>query len=469
MDTNIEKAIQIVPSERQLSWQRLEFTAFLHYGLNSFTNSEWGTGAVDTSIFNPQKLNTDNWCESLMAAGIKACLFTAKHHDGFCLWDTKQTEYSVMNSPYGKDILAQLKLSCKKYGMKLGIYLSPWDRHESRYGTGKAYDDYYCAQITELLTNYGDIYCVWFDGACGEGENGKKQRYDWDRYFKLIRKLQPNAVMSICGPDVRWCGNEAGDCRESEWSVVPIELRNAELVANNSQKEDNDIFVKTPLKSSERDLGSRKKIEEEDELIWYPSEVDVSIRPGWFYHENQDNKLRSLEELFELYKKTVGGNSVLLLNVPPHYDGYIAECDSVRLAELGKLIRETFSNNLSVGAKLSASSTAEEKAINFVTHNDDTYWKAADGQESCEIAIQFDSIQKIKCVVLMEHIKLSQRIEAFEIYAKNDKEQTCVYCGTTVGYKKICTLPDGISAQELIIKIIASRSCPTLEFIGVYR
>ncbi len=211
----LNRLVQVRPSKRQLEWQQLEFTAFFHYGINSFTDKEWGDGTENISIFHPTAMNTDQWCEALVDAEIKACIITAKHHDGFCLWDTKYTKHSVMYTPFGRDIVAELAASCKKYGLKLGVYVSPWDRHEKTYGQGKAYDDYFCNQLQELLTNYGELYTVWFDGACGEGANGKRQEYDWERYYTLIRQLQPNAVISISGPDVRWCGNEAGDCRES--------------------------------------------------------------------------------------------------------------------------------------------------------------------------------------------------------------------------------------------------------------
>ena len=247
MNSFVEKLVSIVPSEKQLNWQKLEFTAFLHYGMNTFTGREWGEGTEDVSLFNPKSIDTDNWCESLLKAGIKACIVTAKHHDGFCMWDTKKTDHCVMNSPCSKDIVAQLSKSCKKYGLKLGIYLSPWDRHEKTYGFGKPYNDYFCAQLTELLSNYGDIYTVWFDGACGEGTNGHKQMYDWNRYYELINRLQPQAVISICGPDVRWCGNEAGDCRPSEWSVVPATLVDNEKIQEASQRQDDGAFHELPL------------------------------------------------------------------------------------------------------------------------------------------------------------------------------------------------------------------------------
>ena len=335
----LEKLVSVYPTENQLNWQKLEFTSFFHYGMNSFTNREWGDGTEELSTFCPTSIDTDQWCRGLKDAEIRACIITAKHHDGFCLWDTKYTDYSVMNTPYGKDIVAQLAKSCEKYGIKFGVYLSPWDRHEATYGSGKEYDDYFCNQLTELLTNYGDVYTVWFDGACGEGPNGKKQEYDWNRYYTLIRKLQPNAVISVSGPDVRWCGNEAGDCRESEWSVVPAKLFSQKAIAEASQQTDDTEFREQKIDAQDRDLGSRKVMQGATEFIWYPAEVDISIRPGWFHHDAEDDKVRPLEKLIDIYLKSVGGNSVLLLNIPPHRDGYLTQADLNRLHEIGEFIR----------------------------------------------------------------------------------------------------------------------------------
>ena len=286
---------------RQLEFMELEYYNFIHFGMNTMTNREWGDGTEKLSFFNPKKLDTDQWCSVLKATGSKGIIITAKHHDGFCLFDTKYTDHNVMNTPFGKDIVKMLSESCKKYGLKLGIYLSPWDRHEKTYGS-EEYNDFFVAQLTELCANYGDIFCFWFDGACGEGKNGKKQVYDWNSYFDVIRELQPNAVINICGPDVRWCGNEAGKSRESEWSVVPYYVSNQDYVAEHSQQEDNPEFAKR-VEATTQDLGSRKAIEGCNHFIWYPAEVDVSIRPGWFYHKREDFKVKSLKKLMHILQK----------------------------------------------------------------------------------------------------------------------------------------------------------------------
>ncbi len=468
MRTLEERLVSVVPSENQVNWQKLEFTAFFHYGINSFTDREWGTGKEDIGIFSPTDLNTDQWCEVLRKAEIKACIITAKHHDGFCLWDTAYTTHSVMYTPLGRDIVAELAASCKKYGIKLGVYLSPWDRHELSYGSGDAYNNYFCDQLTELLTGYGELYSVWFDGACGEGQNGRMQEYDWKRYYDIVRALQPGAVISICGPDVRWCGNEAGDCRESEWSVVPAEVFSQTDIMENSQKADNTEFRKQGLDQQTKDLGSRDIVSRADRLIWYPAEVDVSLRPGWFYHEAEDGQVKPLEDLKRIYLNSVGGNSVLLLNIPPHKNGYITGYDEERLSRLGDYIRETFRDNLIGQAELTAASTEPGYDIRHVTLPDESSWKAADGLPECEVSLEFDTPRLIRYVVLQEQIRMSQRVENFELWVINDNnENTMIYRGTTIGYKKICSfLP--VAVKQLRIVFRKYRLSPTLRFIGIY-
>ena len=239
-DDYIKRAAAVVPSERQLKWHELEFYAFIHFGMNTFTNSEWGNGNDDPVLFNPEKLNADQWAAAVRAAGMKAIILTCKHHDGFCLWPSAYTDYSVKSSKWRDgqgDVVRECAEACKKFGLKFGIYLSPWDRHEPSYGTGEEYNNYFKKQLRELLTDYGDIFCVWFDGACGEGKNGRKQEYDWQGYYELIRECQPEAVISVTGPDVRWCGNEAGVCRKSEWNVVPYYYSKSGLIAAASSAE----------------------------------------------------------------------------------------------------------------------------------------------------------------------------------------------------------------------------------------
>ncbi|MDE7250901.1 MAG: alpha-L-fucosidase [Lachnospiraceae bacterium] len=280
-----KRLIQIVPSSRQLKHQQMEFYSFVHFTVNTFTDKEWGDGTESPSIFNPAKLDARQWTDAIKAAGMKGLILTCKHHDGFCLWPSKYTEHTIAASPYkgGKgDIVKEVSDACREAGLAFGVYLSPWDRNSQYYGQGEVYDDYFVNQLTELLTNYGDIFSVWFDGACGEGANGKKQFYDWDRYCEVVRKLQPDACISVCGPDVRWCGNEAGETRPSEWSVVPERMRDTEKIALKSQQQDEETFRQRKVAAQDLDLGSREILEGEEKLIWYPAEVNTSIRPGWF-------------------------------------------------------------------------------------------------------------------------------------------------------------------------------------------
>lgn len=469
-----KRLVMTVPSSRQLAWQELEFTAFFHYGINSFTNREWGDGQEDIQIFNPKAMNTDQWCEGLCSAGIRACIITAKHHDGFCLWDTAYTDHSVMHTPYGKDIVAQLSKSCEKYGIRFGIYLSPWDRHEAIYGQGKAYDDYFCNQLTELLTKYGPVYTVWFDGACGEGPNGKKQQYDWDRYYALIRKLQPEAVISVCGPDVRWCGNEAGDCRPSEWSVVPAGLFSQSRIAEASQQSDDESFRSRKLTKQDQDLGSRELMEKEDAFIWYPAEVNTSIRPGWFHHDEEDDKVRSLDTLLHIYLHSVGGNSVLLLNIPPHRDGYLAASDMKRLEEIGDFLNETFRDNLATKARIQATNPTPGYEPEHIVKEDLTYYRPtgcpeAEDMMPCVVDCTWKEPQEIGWVILKEQIRESQRVESFllEVETENGAMET-VYEGTVIGYKKICHLKP-VRTRHLRIRFTSYRIYPTLQYLGVYK
>ena len=306
---SIVLASKVTPSPRQLEWQKIEFYAFCHFGTNTFTGKEWGDGNAAPSLFNPKKLDAEQWVKEIKNAGMRALILTCKHHDGFCLWPSKYTDYSVKNSPYknGKgDVVKEVSDACKKYGIKFGVYLSPWDRHEKTYGQGKAYDDYFVNQLTELAENYGEIFCFWFDGACGEGKNGKKQVYDWNRYFSLIREKQPNAVLSICGTDVRWCGNEAGVARQSEWAVVPHELCYwAEKQTGAGPLHEAAPHALDTLYNTDPLIGTVPQIFYSEGLVCTPCEINMSIRPGWFWHEQEEP--HGLDRLFHTYLTFVPG------------------------------------------------------------------------------------------------------------------------------------------------------------------
>ena len=460
-------ASKVTPSQRQLQWQKLEFYAFCHFGTNTFTGKEWGDGNAAPSLFNPKHLDAEQWVKEIKNAGMRALILTCKHHDGFCLWPSKFTDYSVKSSPFRNgqgDIVKEVSDACKKHGIKFGVYLSPWDRHEKTYGTGAEYDSYFVNQLTELAENYGEIFCFWFDGACGEGKNGKKQVYDWDKYFAVIREKQPNAVISICGTDVRWCGNEAGKYRSAEWSVVPSYIGDQKYTAENSQQVDEN-FAKR-VKGTDEDLGSRSAIDGVRDFIWYPCETDVSIRPGWFYHKSQDFKVKSVKKLMDIYYGTVGGNSAFLLNIPPDKNGLISKYDVRVLRKLGKSLRQEFSENLAVSASVSASSeNGENKALNVLSA--DGFWQCAEEDVTPEITLEFERAVQIDKVVLCENIETGQQIESFEIFAETQNGFEKIGSGETVGAKRICRFSP-IKARKIKVKITSYRRIATLKQIELY-
>lgn len=468
---SIKEAAEIRPSSNQLAWQRMEFYAFIHFSVNTFTDREWGTGDESPEIFNPTEFNADQWVEVCKSAGMSGLILTCKHHDGFCLWPSLYTEHSVRNSPWrnGKgDIVKEVSEACKRGGIKFGIYLSPWDRHEKAYGDSKVYNEYFKKQLSEILSNYGEIFSVWFDGACGEGPNGKRQVYDWEGYYEIIRQLQPQAVISVCGPDVRWCGNEAGHCRKAEWSVVPAELLNLEKIQDKSQKADDGQFSKK-INSGDEDLGSREAIRGCERLVWYPAEVNTSIRPGWFYHAKEDNCVKSIDELLRIYFGSVGGNANFLLNIPPDRRGLIHEYDADRLKEFGNTVRSIFGVNLSEGAAAVASETRDkEHAVGNIFSKDiNTYWCPKEGTEEAVIEIDLKEIKSFNKISLMEYINIGQRIEAFQLEYMEEGTWKQFYEGTTVGYKRICCF-EKINAQYIRLNITSSRWFPTISYIGVY-
>ena len=468
------RLIKAVPSERQLTYEKMEFFCFIHFTVNTFTGSEWGDGKEDVSIFNPTELDARQWVKTAKDAGMKGLILTCKHHEGFCLWPSKYTEHSVKNSPYKNgngDIVREVSEACKEFGLKFGIYLSPWDRNNSSYGKGKKYDDYYVNQLTELLTEYGKLYTIWLDGACGEGANGKIQKYDWNRYYKVMRELQPNAVISISGPDVRWCGNEAGEVRESEWSVVAKDMTDPSITAELSQHEDNEEFRDRPLDETQSDLGSRERLKNEKELVWYPAETDVSIRPGWFYHEEEDDKVRSFENLKDIYLKSVGGNTTLLLNIPPMKNGKIHEKDMAILKRLGEFINDTFKNNFLKNALITTVPEHDCRGDSpdmMRTDDYNTYFMNKEGENKLLIEIKFDECKKLNYLVLKEAITFSQRVEKFNVYFNDESgNKIKIFEGTTIGYKRIIDLK-GTKTDNLTIEIEDSRVAPVMSFVGVY-
>ena len=462
-----KELIKTVPAERQVRFQQLEFYAFIHFTVNTFTDKEWGDGSESPGIFDPKRLDARQWVNAVKSAGMRGLILTSKHHDGFCLWDTRLTEHNVMHSPYGKDIVREVSDACREGGIAFGVYLSPWDRNCPLYGNGRAYDDFFAGQLTELLTGYGDVFSVWFDGACGEGANGKKQYYDWERYYAVIRKLQPEACISVCGPDIRWCGNEAGHTRQSEWSVVPERARNSEMISEKSQHEDSEEFRQRRVDARDSDLGSREVLANERKLIWYPAEVNTSIRPGWFWHESENDKVKSAAELADIYIRSVGGNCTFLLNIPPTREGLLHENDVRRLAELGEFLKAAFAENLVPGAQLSCDSQAPGFGIENVTEDsyDSCFMPTSD---RADIIIKLKRSEKLGYAVIKENILMSQRIESFAVDVSENGSFREIFRGTTVGYKRIAAL-GGIETDCLRLRITDSRVAPAISFVGIYR
>lgn len=461
----IKKAANITPSPRQLRWQQLELTAFFHFGINTYTKQEWGTGKEDPKIFNPEKLDAMQWVKVAKDAGFKQVILTAKHHDGFCLWPTKTTEHSVKSSPWkmGKgDVVKEVANACKKYGVGFGIYLSPWDMNSPLYGTD-SYNDLFIDQLTELLTQYGQIDEVWFDGANGEGANGKKQEYDFNRWYAHIRKLQPKAIIAIMGPDVRWVGTETGYGRNTEWSVLPADNLSQTKISAESQKEMNTKpsgFLKGA------DIGSRDKLKNAKGLVWYPAETDVSIRPGWFYHPEEDSKVKSPEKLLDIYYSSVGKNSVLLLNIPPNANGLISKSDEASLKEWSRIRTGTFKTNLAAKARISTSNGLNEKALLDGSYQ--TYWTTKGLDTTALIEFTLPVPTTFDVIMLQENIAIGQRIEKFaiEYWEKGAWHELSV--GTTVGYKRLFRF-DPVTTVKVRVKIAASRLNPTLSAFGLFK
>ncbi len=454
----LKEAAGVRPSARQLAWYETGFYAFMHFGINTFTNREWGDGTENPALFDPKDLDCDQWVRVVKEAGMKGIILTAKHHDGFCLWPSAYTEHSVMNSPCSKDIVREAADACRRGGIRFGFYLSPWDRNSPLYGTD-AYNDYFCHQLEELLTGYGEIFCVWFDNACGEGPNGKKQRYDFPRYIETVRRLQPNAVIfNDYGPDVRWCGNEAGRARSAEWAVVPSELCKYSRV----QTGPGPLALEGDLSflyNTADNLGGTDLILYSDGLTFTPAEVDMSIRPGWFWHPEEEP--HSVERLFKTYLTSVGGGCCLNLNVPPDKSGRIDERDAARLRQLRSRIDDAF-----------------RTPVPFEL-------KAADGAPLCQPEYRLHTgrpLTDLRYAVLEEDIRLGQRIESFvlgiRIPDSKDGLLFPLYEGTTVGNRRICELDvnalqgvvqsASVNDTDLILKVCSARGEVVFRRIGLF-
>jgi alpha-L-fucosidase len=451
-----------VPSARQLAWQDLEFYGFLHFTVNTFTDKEWGYGDEPESVFAPTALDPRQWARVARDAGMRGLILTAKHHDGFVLWPSRFTTHSVASSPWkdGRgDVVGELARACREYGLKFGVYLSPWDRNHQDYGR-PGYLDYYRAQLRELLTSYGDVFEVWFDGANG-GDGyygGARERrtidaasyYDWPRTRALVRELQPAAVMfSDAGPDVRWVGNERGVAFDTSWN--PITLRG--------------LYPGDP-KYSAVAAGAP------DGSDWAPPEVDVSIRPGWFYHPAEDSRVKSVERLVEIYEQSVGRGANLLLNVPPDRRGLIPDVDAARLREFGARIADMYRMDLARTARATSSQRRGSGAAYAASRVNDgdpsTYWATDDGVRAAALELAWPQPVQFSRIVLQEPIALGQRVERWTADAFVDGRWTPIGAGTTIGHKRIARVTP-TSASRLRISVTQSRACPLLSTVSVYR
>jgi alpha-L-fucosidase len=449
------QAASIKPSPQQLAWQQMEFIGFIHYTVNAFTDREWGEGTESPAIFNPTQLDVRQWVKVCKDAGMKMIILTAKHHDGFCLWPSRYTEHSIKNSPYKNgqgDIVGELATACREAGLRLGLYLSPWDRHEPTYGDNDRYNAFYKNQLRELLGNYGTITEVWLDGA--KGPNAKDMEYDFAGYYAIVRELQPNAVI-FNGPDIRWVGNERGYARETEWNVLP-RSRDWRFAHPNEQG---------------ADLGSLGKLAGADTLVWYPAETDVSIRPGWFYHAKEDDRVKSVQQLLDIYFGSVGRNSVLLLNLPPDRRGLVHENDVRRLQEFRKVLNAIFANDLASGAAARADRVKDNNpvfAADKILDNDaNTYWTTDDWVTTATIEFTLAGSKTFNVVELGEHIKVGQRVEAFVLEVPDGNGWKEFAKGTTIGYKRLLRF-DSVTADRIRLRILNARLCPTLTRFSLY-
>lgn len=440
-DKEVERYISVKPNENQLRLAQKPFYAFIHFGMNTATAREWGTGKETVDDFTIKSIDAKQWVDVIKSSGASGIILTCKHHDGFCLWKSKYTDFCIKNTEFDGDIVKMLSDECHRQNIDFGVYLSPWDMHDKRYGKPE-YNDYFCNQLTELLTNYGEIFEVWFDGA--KGKNAVDFEYDWSRYYALIRRLQPKANIAICGPDIRWVGNEGGRTRNAEYSVVPQSLTMCETIAKNSQQSEDDASSLQNITSTDEDLGSRKILEQSTNLCWYPAEVDVSIRKGWFYSKNENITVKSPRKLFNIYLTSVGNNCTLLLNVPPTDEGVIHSKDVKVLEKLGEKIKAV---------------TEKPVLLDF---------PGKLNIKTGYLEYDFGGTKKLKYIVLKEDISFSQRVEAFDIYLKNAKgSYDLVYSSSVIGANKIIKLK-GKKCTGAVVVFRQSRSNPVIKSIGFY-
>ena len=443
----------VLPTKAQVEWQKNEYTMFVHFGPNTFTGAEWGSGQEKAEIFNPTSLDCRQWAATAKAAGMKGIILTAKHHDGFCLWPNPVSSHTVAQSPWknGKgDVLKELSDACREYGLKFGIYISPWDRNDPHYGTDE-YNDVFVKTLEHALGSYGPVFEQWFDRACGEGPNGKQQIYDWPLFNSTVLKMQPDAIIfSDYGPGCRWVGNEAGTAGRTCWSTINV----------------NDDFTGPPL--SRRDLNEGIK----GANTWTAAETDVSIRPGWFWRETENSKVKSLQHLLKIYYESVGRNSLLLLNVPADTRGLIHEVDSTRLMELHSALDEIFSVDIAEGASVEADNIRGGSrrfcAQNLLKKDYDKYWAVEDTVTKASFVVKLPELRTFNRVMLQEYIPLGQRVSAFTVEAlAEDGTWTPIARESTIGYKRIVHVPV-TTTTAVRVNIEESEACPVLNGFALY-
>lgn len=443
-----------LPTEHQMAWQKMEYNMFIHFGPNTFTNVEWGDGKEDPKVFNPSAVDCRQWAAVAKAAGMKGIVITAKHHDGFCLWPSKYSTHTVRESLWKDgqgDLLRELSDACKEYGLKFGVYLSPWDQNHPAYGTPE-YNAVFVNTLTEVLTNYGEVFEQWFDGANGEGHGGKKQVYDWELFNSTVYKHQPQAVIfSDVGPGCRWVGNEQGHVGETNWSRLDVDGHEPGAKGPN------------PDTLNVGNINGAK---------WIPAETNTSIRPGWFYSSSTNDKVKSLGKLVDIYYTSVGRNSTLLLNVPPDRTGRIHPNDSTRLMDLRKAIDESFKENLGEG-QLTATATRGNseryEVSNLFDNNYDTYWTTDDDVLTASVELNMGTVKTFNRLLLQEYIPLGQRIAAFnvEYWDAEKNDWNLLTEATTVGYKRILRFPS-VTTEKIKINITQSLACPILNKLELY-
>lgn len=436
-----EAAALVKPSSRQLEWQKTEFYGFINFGLPTVVNREWTDGTIGAENFNPAEFDAEEWVSFFKEAGFKGMVLNVKHHDGFCLWYSKYTDYTVEYSSdwdsFDRDIVKLLSEECARQGLKFGISISPLDRHEKSYGKGEEYNTYFKNLLREVLTKYGEMFYVRFDGASEPDKNGNVQEYDWQGYYDVVRECQPGAVIALVGPDVRWYGNEWGVIRKNEWSVVP-ERYSIENAIERSK--DTSRKAKKRDEKYETDLGSRKAIKKDTDFIWYPCEVSVSMRDRWYYHKDDEYTAKTKDKLQKLYYASVGANCALMVGVPPMKNGKFAEMETQILKAFGYELKRTFAYEVSSTGTIEASSTLSEKydVKNLFDPDENKTWKPSPEDKEPELTITLSEKDMFNRVMMMEHIKNGQHVEEYELYLdKGDGKMKKLDKGGIVGYKRI--------------------------------